>query len=176
VAVALTFSRRWIVHTPEWLGNNEQPQPFKVKFARMTTEELRACGEQWAEIIKEQPTADDLERFFDGKVQGPSGAVEIDGTVIDAGDLRGLLEFAAREPMIDENSLAVELFVWLRLRNHWSEEALGNSERRRTGSGGTAPPQTDDSSHRADAGAAAVSSTTADTSSGPVSTTGAPAQ
>jgi hypothetical protein len=176
VAVALSFTRRWLTHTPDWLGNSEQPQPFKVKLARLSTEELRALDDQWNALVTQQPTADELAAFFAGKVQGPSGAVEIDGKVIPAGDLRGLLEYAALEPMFDPSGLAPELFAWLRIRNHWSEEALGNSERRRTGSGGTAPPQSEGSHHPTAAAGAAASSTTGPTSSAHATTTGAPPQ
>jgi hypothetical protein len=137
-------SRAWYAYAPGWCGNRSQPDAFTVEIARRTIADVEAFQTaaletrmRWLGGGDEAPTADALFALFDGFVRGPfGGALEIDGTKIERGDLRGLCEAMLAEAPIDA-SLFGDLCRAAIEINTLSEDARKNSERRRGGAGGT---------------------------------------
>lgn len=131
----------WYLATPAWAGNQEQEQPFSVEVARRTDGEITAFREailaihrRWLEAGA--PPVDELVEIFDGYLRGPTADVEVDGEVVKAGDLRGLLEQARAEYPLG-GCLFMDLAACVTRANLLTEEAAKNWSRRRGGSGST---------------------------------------
>lgn len=132
----------WYVAVPGWAGNREEEDPFAVEVARRSDADVEAFRAAAADLHGRwlsgdgAPPVEDLVSLFDGMLRGPTQDLEVDGEVIKAGDLRGLLEQARVEFPI-RGCLFLDLVQAVQSINRLEEEAAKNWSRRRGGSGST---------------------------------------
>ena len=121
----LSLKTRTFPYTPTWLGNRESEAPFQLRIKRLTAAELADFRQAGGDLTaKQKASAGELLAVFGDVVEGPIGALEIDGEEV--ADLSRLFQLAARECPLLNGSLAGELVGAVLAFNELSEEAAGN--------------------------------------------------
>jgi hypothetical protein len=139
---------------PTWLGNDRDPQPFTIRYKRMSRGEIKEMQVRLRELYGSDPTAAKLAEAYAAVVKGPlraagaqdgEPALVVDGEKILDGDLAALFAVGLEEgplvhgPLIHE--ITRTLFVVV---NGLPEVLEGESSGSRGGASSTRAGRTED--------------------------------
>lgn len=157
------------VFVPNWAGNDEGEDPFRVKVKPLSTREAELLSERFGKLVasKEPPDARTVAELLAEAIEGPfnRSGVWIDDRFVAQGDLLGLIEAsgACDEAIYLQGNLVKDLWDLLTGAQIMNRAAAGESERARGLAGGTPTPPGPRAESPEAAAAAAPSSQTGST-------------
>ena len=165
----ISRSARRNVFVPEWAGNADGEDPFRIRVKPLSTREAEELSTRFGKLVasEEQPDAEQVAGVLGEAIEGPfnRGGVWIDDVFVAQGDLLGLIAAsgACDEAIYLKGNLVKDLWDLLIGAQTLNRAAAGESERARGLAGSTPTPPGPRAASPEAAAAAAPSSPTGST-------------